>query len=262
MVKDSASVPRFFSLNCTCSELPTITVGDCTVSGFSFSESNGEPLTSLYPAASPFVTAVGATQFSEITNSLCNQQVGGQTIHCDIGEVASSIATGSLITSGGGFSTISLAEPYQASVVSSYLSSGVPLPTGFFNSSLRAYPDVSFGGHKWMISYSKDSSETCPCSFGTVDGTSCASPGFSGLVSLINQELFLANRPPLGFLNHLLYEMAQNAPQTFQDITMGDNYCTEYVCSDSLGYRTAIGWDAVTGLGTPNLTNMLEYIIQ
>ena len=55
--------------------------------------------------------------------------------------------------------------------------------------------------------------------------------------------------------------MANNAPQTFQDITMGDNYCTEYVCSDGYGYRTAIGWDAVTGLGTPNFTNMLEYIL-
>ena len=261
VVNDSEDVPRLFSMNCDCSQLPTITYGSCTISGFSFDENNGEPLTSLYPASSPFATAVGATQFSELTNYLCNQELNGQTISCDIGEVASSIATGSHITSGGGFSTLAPAEPYQSSLVTEYLNSGVPLPTGFFDSSMRAYPDVAFGGHNWLITYSKNSSEICPCAFATVDGTSCASPGFSGLVSLLNQELATAGRSPLGFLNPLLYEMAHNAPQTFQDITSGDNYCTEYLCSDGIGYRASVGWDAVTGLGTPHFANILDYLM-
>jgi len=262
IVNDSQKVPRVFSLNCTCSQLKSVTVNGCTVSGYQFDISNGSPLTSLYPASSPFVTAVGATQFSPLTNYLCGSKMGGKVLQCDIGEVVSSIATASRITSGGGFSTLSPAEPYQAQAVAHYLDSGVPLPTGFYNSTMRAYPDVSFGGHNWLISYSRDSGETCPCAWGAVDGTSCASPGFSGLVSLLNSQLVASNQPVLGFLNPLLYSMATSAPQTFQDITMGDNYCTEYVCSDQIGYRSAIGWDAVSGLGSPHFTNILNYLLR
>ena len=56
--------------------------------------------------------------------------------------------------------------------------------------------------------------------------------------------------------------MAEEAPETFQDITSGDNYCTEYVCSEKMGYRAAVGWDGVTGLGTPHFTNILNYLIE
>ena len=150
----------------------------------------------------------------------------------------------------------------SSSAVAHYLSSGVPLPTGFFNSSLRAYPDVAFGGHNWLISFSASQGETCPCNWGLVDGTSCASPGFAGLVALLNQQLLEANRPVVGFFNPALYAMAAEAPQAFQDITMGNNYCTEYVCSSEIGYRAAVGWDAATGLGSPNFNNMLAFMLR
>ena len=253
-------------MNCTCSQLPTVTSSDgkCTVSGYNFSINNGSPLTSLYPASSPWVTAVGATQFSDQTNGLCGQQfnAGGKTIDCEIGEIVSSIATGAAITSGGGFSTISRAQGYQTNAVQQYLQSGVLLPpSSFYNASLRAYPDVAFSGHNWLISYSENTTESCPCGFFPVDGTSCSSPGFAGVVSSLNHQLQLHNRPVLGFFNPLLYQMGESFPQTFQDINVGDNYCTETLCSDKIGYRSAIGWDPVSGLGTPNFVNILDYLL-
>ena len=55
--------------------------------------------------------------------------------------------------------------------------------------------------------------------------------------------------------------MHASTPDTFTDITKGDNKCTEAGCASTCqGYSATKGWDAVTGLGTPNYTNMLAYI--
>ena len=62
-------------------------------------------------------------------------------------------------------------------------------------------------------------------------------------------------------MNPLLYKMFADNPAAFNDITVGDNICTEAGCSRSCkGYYAAPGWDPVTGLGTPNYPTMLAYI--
>lgn len=38
-------------------------------------------------------------------------------------------------------------------------------------------------------------------------------------------------------------------PPVFYDVTVGDNRCGEYLCCP-LGYETAVGFDAATGLGS------------
>jgi len=66
---------------------------------------------------------------------------------------------------------------------------------------------------------------------------------------------------PLGFLNPLLYTMWAAQPNTFTDITVGNNKCTEDGCSSSCkGFITAKGWDPVTGLGTPVFANIQSYV--
>ncbi len=66
---------------------------------------------------------------------------------------------------------------------------------------------------------------------------------------------------PLGFLNPLLYSMFEQNPKNFNDITVGDNICTEAGCQAGCrGYYCQIGWDPVTGLGSPNYSRMLKYI--
>lgn len=55
---------------------------------------------------------------------------------------------------------------------------------------------------------------------GTVDGTSCSSPIFASIVSLLNDRLIAAGKSPLGFLNPFLYSEAGQAGLT--DITTGE----------------------------------------
>jgi tripeptidyl-peptidase-1 len=75
-----------------------------------------------FPATSPYVTAVGATQGPE----------SGQP------EIMCSSSTGGIITSGGGFSLFFPRPAYQNTPVSNYLQNGpnVP-PTSMFNSNGR-----------------------------------------------------------------------------------------------------------------------------
>jgi len=49
----------------------------------------------------------------------------------------------------------------------------------------------------------------------------------------------------------------------FNDITKGDNICTESGCTASCtGYYATKGWDPVTGVGSPNYPNLLNAIGQ
>jgi kumamolisin len=67
-----------------------------------------------------------------------------------------------------------------------------------------------------------------------IGGTSAVSPLWSGLVTLVNQR----RGSPLGLANPALYAVASG----FRDITEGDNGA----------YRADAGWDACTGLGSPD----------
>ena len=68
-------------------------------------------------------------------------------------------------------------------------------------------------------------------------GTSAVAPLWAALIALMNEQL----GRPLGFLHPVLYT---NAPgtQAVHDITSGNNGA----------YNAAPGWDACTGLGSPN----------
>ena len=78
---------------------------------------------------------------------------------------------------------------------------------------------------------------------GTVGGTSAVAPLWAGLIARINQKL----GTPVGFLNPLLYSLPSNANAT-NDITQGSNDVTGEIG----GYSAGPGWDACTGLGSPN----------
>ena len=74
-----------------------------------------------------------------------------------------------------------------------------------------------------------------------IGGTSAVAPLWAGLTALLNQEL----GAPLGFINPRLYALAGS--EAFQDITQGNNN----------GFNAGPGWDACTGLGRPNGSNLL-----
>ena len=69
-----------------------------------------------------------------------------------------------------------------------------------------------------------------------IGGTSAVAPLWAGLLALINQSL----GTNVGFVNAQLY--AAKTEATFHDITSGNNG----------NYSAGVGWDACTGLGSPN----------
>jgi len=153
-------------------------------------------------------------------------------------------------TTGGGFSNYTTSPSWQTAAVSQYLSSGSILPPEkFYFSQNRAYPDVSALGARILIVESGEVTYT--------EGTSAATPIFSGIVSLLNDARFSANKKPLGFLNPKLYQAPSSS---FKVINEGNNKCTISICC-KYGYGNNNGFSSVTGLGTPNFPSLLAYVL-
>ena len=239
-----------------------------------------------YPAASPFLTAVGATELAGgKTGSNFKAPICKSTLQCANGgtEVVASNKLISFFSSGGGFSIITPMPAWQEKVVKAYLASSpiYPLPkASVFNASNRGFPDVSALGHHYYVEVGGQVQ--------AVDGTSAATPVFSGLIASLNgwraangkptRVSFLRrvhrrpcclprhayrklSLPPpsrdarrLGYLNPLLYSIYAKDPTAFNDVLTGDNSCTESACPcpANTGFGAVAGWDAATGLGTPN----------
>jgi len=214
-----------------------------------------------FPAASPYVTTVGATEINPLSQTLkntctaCSEAEGLYGIGCVAGGTQDAVSYEvSQFASGGGFSNFAKMPAYQEHVVKGYLASGTPLPpASYFNATGRGYPDVSAMGNNYLIQLQGDVSP--------VGGTSCAAPAFAGIVTLLNTHRLSNGGKTLGFLNPLLYQMHAEQADTFTDVVKGDNKCTESGCFSSCkGYEATKGWDPVTGLGTPKFAAMLAYI--
>jgi subtilase family serine protease len=64
----------------------------------------------------------------------------------------------------------------------------------------------------------------------------------------------------LGYINPALYAIANNPAKyaaDYYDVTVGNNQADPSIP----GYLASPGWDAVTGLGTPNAARLLPDLI-
>ncbi|KAF9009885.1 family S53 protease [Cyathus striatus] len=166
-----------------------------------------------FPSGCPFVTSVGATTGVQETSATF---------------------------SSGGFSNFFTRPSFQDAAVTSFLTTLGNTNAGKFNTGGRAFPDVAAQGENVVIFVGGEE--------GTVAGTSCSTPIFASIVSLLNDQLVAAGKPVLGFLNPFLYSTGASA---FTDITTGDNPG----CNTN-GFPAVAGWDPVTGLGTPNFAKL------
>jgi len=186
-----------------------------------------------FPSGSPWITAVGGL-------------IGGTGGATPTGEITDSI-------SGGGFSDYWPTPSYQMNAVKHYFAtaSGLP-PTQNYNQSGRGYPDVAAQSEMFIIVQ-----DGIPLP--GVGGTSCASPSFTGVISLLNDARLLAGKSTLGFLNPLLYSIGGNPtkyPNALNDVVVGANAG----CGFDAAFPAAPQWDAATGWGSPNYT-LLKPII-
>ena len=123
---------------------------------------------------------------------------------------------------------------YQSSVVASYVAALGSTYSGLYNGSGLGVPDVATIAQNVKV-FNGGSAEGA-------NGTSCASPIITILISLINDELIAAGKSPLGFLNPFVYANLT----AFTDITSGSNPG----CNTN-GFSATRGWDPVTGFGLP-----------
>lgn len=219
----------------------------------------------IWPASDPLVTAVGGTY-------LCTNAVTGMTVDsvsppstCQSNPGVREVGW---IDGGGGYSILFPRPTFQNALPpgSTYVgsSAGAPGP----NTNMRGIPDIAYqaSSRTGVLVYMTEAATTTsgtgcggasPCSTGwyVVGGTSSGSPQWAGLVALADQ---MAGRD-LGYINPALYKIASNPAQytkDYFDVTVGNNQT-----SSIPGYSASRGWDAVTGLGTPNVANLLPDLI-
>lgn len=175
-----------------------------------------------FPAASPYVTAVGGTDFA------ARSTIGDETAWS---------------CGGGGFSDTFAMPSWQASAVNNYLSTAQnSLPSStLYNATGRAYPDIAaLGGqvNPYCVAIRGGS-------FGGVAGTSASCPVAAGIFAQLNNIRLAAGKPALGWLNPFIYSNGQ----CFNDVKDGSmNNCN----AGTTGFPAVRGWDAATGFGSPN----------
>jgi tripeptidyl-peptidase-1 len=178
-----------------------------------------------FPAASPYVTAVGGTDFST------KSTIGEET---------------SWDASGGGFSNTFEIPSYQSEAVATYKSTAELPDAKYYNDTGRGYPDVSaLGGqvNPYCIAFGGKGSK-----FSGVAGTSAAAPVVAGIFAILNNVRLSNGDAALGFVNPWIYQNAD----AFNDVTTGTNNAG----GRQAGFDAAEGWDPATGVGTPNYSSM------
>lgn len=128
---------------------------------------------------------------------------------------------------GGGKSTVYPIPSYQQ---------GISMAASGGSTTMRNIPDVAAiaGVSIYLI-----------CDNGqlySIGGTSAAAPLWAGFIALANQQAASTGKPPLGFLNPLLYKIGQGSSYTtdLHDVTQGSN-----------GFSAVTGYDLATGWGSP-----------
>jgi kumamolisin len=176
-----------------------------------------------FPASSSFALACGGTQLFASSGTISSEVVWHD---------------GANDGTGGGVSRVFALPGYQQNA-------GVPSAADPAGPVMRGVPDVSgdaapASGYRIICDGTSfpDPSQGLP----PVGGTSAVAPLWAGLIARINQGL----NKPAGFINPLLYAAPANV--VFRDITDGNNG----------DYKAAAGWDACTGLGSPNGQNLLQ----
>jgi len=75
---------------------------------------------------------------------------------------------------------------------------------------------------------------------------------------MVNDYLLERGKAPLGFLNPLLYQLKEEKPEAFFDVTSGNNRCSRNWCS-IYGYDAMPGWDPASGLGSVDFIALRDF---
>lgn len=178
------------------------------------------------PASDPEVTAVGGTHIVAAGTGAYMSETGWNS------------ARGA---SGGGFSTLYRRPGYQASFQN--------------NRRARGVPDVAYDADSSSGFVAVWSPLLPPgkIGLGLAGGTSAGAPQWAGIAALGAQ---MAHHR-LGGINARLYRIARSNTYAtaFHDITAGNNTFGRIT-----GFDAGTGWDAVSGLGSPNVSALVRLL--
>ncbi|HJT55333.1 MAG TPA: S53 family peptidase [Ktedonobacteraceae bacterium] len=181
-----------------------------------------------FPSSSPYITSVGGTSLMASIHGTYHSEVGWRG-------------------SGGGISQYFPEPAYQQA----YLP---PSDQQFLN-GFRGLPDISYNADpNTSILIYLSFLGSSQAGYYAIGGTSEGCPQWAGIIADGNQ---MAGRP-LGFINQALYQIAAGkaGAGSYHDVIKGNN------SSHGIqGYDAGPGWDAVTGLGSPNAAKLLQQLI-
>ncbi|PHH89570.1 hypothetical protein CDD83_5761 [Cordyceps sp. RAO-2017] len=144
--------------------------------------------------------------------------------------------------STGGFSLIFGREPWQDAAVEGYVRALDGHLSGYYNSSMRAIPDLAVAGTRFLSVVNGLA--------GVGSGTSYSTPVFASMIALVNDARVRRGKRVLGWLNERLYSAPVRA--VLRDITAGESLsCVFPGGAAPGGWPAKRGWDAITGLGAP-----------
>ncbi len=185
---------------------------------------DGQPHTD-FPSSSPFALACGGTKLIGSGTTISSEVVWNEGDGAGAG--------------GGGVSNKFPRPDYQNNAnvpLSPQGNSGRGVPDVAGNADPRTGYRVIVGGQEFPIG-----------------GTSAVAPLWAGLIALLNQSLAAKGSNPVGFLNPLIYGSLA-AASVFHDITEGNNDIDGTLNK----YAAGQGWDACTGMGSPNGAQILQ----
>jgi kumamolisin len=168
---------------------------------------------SIWPSDNAYLTAVGGT---DLDTSSAGGPWASETGWSD---------------SGGGYSPNKIPIPSWQVATAAGCSK--------CSQTLRNGPDISANSN---FTFYVCADQTA-CTANLYGGTSFAAPMWAGYLALANQQSVANGGTTLGFINPTLYTLGLGSTYTtdFHDITSGSN-----------GYSATVGFDLVTGWGSPN----------
>jgi kumamolisin len=174
--------------------------------------------------------ASGPTQAEYESSDSCVVGVGGTSLTL---AANGSVATETGWTASGGGVSIFFQRPvWQA---------GIGVPAG----TMRLVPDVSLTANPNRGGFVVFQGQVVQ--FG---GTSWSAPAWAGFCALMNEARTRANKPLLPFLNPLIYPLMGTS--CFRDIQTGNNGA----------FNAGPGFDLVTGIGVPDLKELIKALTQ
>jgi subtilase family serine protease len=233
------------------------------------------------PAALPYVTGVGGTEFTGDADATvsgscaaattfwaqsCSATSGGSALSYIPETTWNDTTSAKQLDGTGGGASIFYSKPSWQS------GTGVPAD------GARDVPDIALNASNAHDSYIFCVSEPAsvspvvgPCTSGFRDsagqlnragGTSFGAPTFAGIVTILNHKTGSSQ----GNLNPTLYAVYASTPSAFHDITTGNNIVPcgtgtpDCPTTGTLqyGFSAGTGYDQVTGLGTPDVNALVS----